>query len=352
MKPAFARTQIADLHLSAYGTHLNRLIELIPGNGDTVDLQPLFAGLAFDTSTEFLFGESVASLSPDSTSKDGQAFLEAFNHGQEIVGRRTQLPQWNFLTRDARFRDSCKIAHRFVEKYISKARLPDNDRFILAYELAKETDSLDDIRNQLLNVFLPAHEAVGVALTNVFFQLARHPHVYSKLRKEILIAGREHLDWTFGRLRSLRYLQYVINEAFRLNPAIGANTRIALQDTSLPTGGGSGKSPIFVRKGDIVTMSFYALHRRQDLFGDDAHVFRPERWETLRPAAWSYMTFGGGPRVCPGQNLALTETGYAIVKILETFERIENRDPVKDFVEVYKLTTDSKNGAKLALWRA
>lgn len=361
LKPTFARTQIADLHLSAFVAHVQRLLDLIPRDGSEVDLMPLFSKLALDSSTEFLFGESVGCLSPDAVSMDAQAFLEAYDYGQGIVGKRLHLPQWNFLTRDQRFWVSCKTAHDFVDGYIAKGKglakeadrgAKEPNRYVLAHELLERTTDTAKVRSQLLNVFLPAHEAVGVALTNIFFNLARTPSVYQKLRQEILAAEVHDTCWTFERLKSLRYLQNVISETFRLNPAIGTNTRMALRDTILPTGGGLsgyGTSPIFVRKGDTITVSFYALHRRQDLFGEDANVFRPERWETLRPPHWAYLTFGGGPRVCPGQNLALTEVAYTIVKILQTFKAVENRDPILDFVELYKITTTSANGAKVSL---
>lgn len=356
IKPTFTRAQIADLHLARYSSHVSKLISLLPKDGSTVDLQPLFSRLALDSSTDFLFGEPVGALSPRSISTDAKSFLEAYDYGQMVVGKRLHLPKWNFLTQDKKFWDSCKIAHEFVDGYIAQGRQICEEskkgnvapkRYILAHEMIKETRDHNDIRNQLLNVFLPAHEATGVALTNVFFNLARNPDCYAKLRQEILDTG-EQAAWTFERLKSLKYLQSVINETFRLNPAIGSNNRTALRDTILPTGGGTlGTAPIYVKKGDRVTTSFYALHRRQDLFGDDANVFRPDRWKTLRPVPWSYLTFGGGPRVCPGQQLALTEIGYTIVKILQSFPVIENRDPVKQFVEVYRITTASRNGAKV-----
>ncbi|KAL8729372.1 MAG: hypothetical protein Q9166_004765 [cf. Caloplaca sp. 2 TL-2023] len=362
IKPTFTRTQIADLHLSAYASHVRKFLDLIPRNESTVDLQPLFSRLALDSSTQFLFGESVGSLAPDQVSKEANAFLEAYTYGQYVVGKRLHLPKWNFLTWDKRFWESCEIAQNFVDRHIARAQriIKDNngakktpERYILAHELVKQTADMNNIRNQLLNVFLPAHEAAAVALTNVFFNLARNPHVYRKLREEILrVAEDQEGEWTFERLKSLRYLHHVINETFRLNPAIGTNSRIALQDTILPTGGGPigfSDSPIFVKKNDTVTVSFYALHRRDVVFGEDMHTFRPERWEGLRPPPWSYLTFGGGPRVCPGQNLALTEVAYTIVKILQTFKSIENRDPVIGFVEVYKITTSSRNGAKVSL---
>ena len=358
IKPTFARGQIADLHLSAFEAHVQNLIQLIPKDESTIDLQPLFARLALDSSTEFLFGESVLSLSPMASPSGAQAFLEAFNQGQNVVGMRLHLPQWNIATRNEPFQYFCKMAHDFVDHHIANAISlcssdnPGKDqpqRFILAHELVRAHVHRDRIRAELLNVFLPAHEAVGVALTNIFFNLARHPEVYTKLRDEILKGGKLNGTWTFDRLKGLKYLQQVINETFRLNPVIGTDTRMALRDTTLPTGGGSGNYPIFVRKGDIVTVSFYDLHRRDDFFGPDAHLFRPERWQTLRSTHWSYLPFGGGPRVCPGQNLALTEVGYTIVKLLEVFRTIENRDPVEEFVEVYKITTNSKNGAKVGL---
>ena len=205
---------------------------------------------------------------------------------------------------------------------------------------------------QLLNVFLPAHDAVEVALTNLFFNLARNPAVFIQLRREIFNKKENESEWTFECLKSLKYLQYVISETFRLNPPIGTNTRMVLNHTTLPTGGGSSgynTSSIYVHKGDIITFNFCALHRRQDLFGNDADVFRPERWEALRPINWSYLPFGGGPRICPGQQLALTEVGYTVVQIIQQFKSIENRDPQLDFVENHKISTERKNGGKVTL---
>lgn len=69
------------------------------------------------------------------------------------------------------------------------------------------------------------------------------------------------------------------------------------------------------------------MHRRKDIYGPDADTFRPERWEdpTLlaRVGAWGYLPFNGGPQVCLGQEFALLEAGYTVVRILQVFESIE-----------------------------
>ena len=348
LQPIFTRTQITDL--STFNTHVTRLIDLIPKDGSTVDLQPLFARLALDSASEFLFGESLQLLSSH-PSRDAQTFWQMYSYAQAGVGKRLQLPRWNLFTRDKKFWESCAVARGFVKLQVDKALLyseKESERAVLAYGLSKVTQDRDDIRNQLLNVFLPAHDATAVVLTNVFFNLARHHGVWDKLRREILDIHSEQL--TFERLKSLTYLQYVIKETLRLYPTVGSVGRIALRDTVLPVGGGkAGTSPFLIRKGDGLRTSFYALHRRRDIYGEDAEQFKPGRWANLHPPHWAYLPFGGGPRVCPGQQLGLAQVSYTVVRILQVFQAIEDRDPVTEFIENYKITTESKNGAKVCL---
>ena len=112
----------------------------------------------------------------------------------------------------------------------------------------------------------------------------------------------------------------------RLYPSVPVNSRAALTRTTLPTGGGpSGTSPILVRRGEAVGYSVYAMHRRRDIYGPDADLFRPERWENdaLKDVGWGYLPFNGGPRICLGQDFALLEAGYTVVRLIQCFGRIE-----------------------------
>ena len=87
----------------------------------------------------------------------------------------------------------------------------------------------------------------------------------------------------------------------RLWPLIPVNTRKAVRDTVLPLGGGpDGKDAIHVPRGTTVRYSVYAMHREEEIFGEDANVFNPDRWEALRPG-WGYIPFNGGPRICVGR---------------------------------------------------
>lgn len=96
--------------------------------------------------------------------------------------------------------------------------------------------------------------------------------------------------------------------------------------------------------------SVYSMHRREDVYGADALEFRPERWapeEGLRPG-WAYLPFNGGPRVCPGQQFALTEASYAIVRIVQEFATVDARDE-RPWQEQLALTLACNHGVLAAL---
>ena len=56
------------------------------------------------------------------------------------------------------------------------------------------------------------------------------------------------------------------------------------------------------------------MHRRQDVYGQDAAEFRPERWETLQ-AGWGYLPFSGGPRICLGRK---SSSPFMLLSLLHT----------------------------------
>jgi cytochrome P450 len=140
----------------------------------------------------------------------------------------------------------------------------------------------------------------------------------------------------------------------RFYPPVPFNARTATRDTVIPHGGGpDGQSPIMVKKGQQVDYHVYCLHRSTEIFGPDAELFRIERWDdpSLRPG-WGYIPFNGGARICLGQQFALTEASYVLVRLMQEFSAIENRDPEPAWREQISLVTKSRNGAKVALRRA
>lgn len=215
IRPTFARTQVAALEL--FEKHVDRLIECIPRDGSTVDLQVLFKRYILDTSSEFLLGKSVDAQLP-SRSEETDHFLEAFEYASVNMGKVRHLEKIMFLSRDTRWADATKTIHEFIDKHVARAqerqRVEGNldetpHRFILLDEMVKLTDDALELRHQILHVFIPGHESTGVLLASAFYLLARHPDVWEKLRAEIL-SGPEKP--TYESIKNSKYLQYVLNE--------------------------------------------------------------------------------------------------------------------------------------------
>ncbi|KAF6229070.1 hypothetical protein HO133_007184 [Letharia lupina] len=341
ISPAFVLPHGPNLRF--FDLHVSRLLERLPLDGSTVDLQPLFHMLSLDASTEFIFGESFNSLGPNGMSIERQKFLDAFNYAITGIDKRLWLRSWNPFIRNKRFWHCCAIAQAHFDKAVETCALQRSSRYadelkdpVLVHELLEQTDDRLFIRHQLMNTFLPSHDSIGVLLTNVFFVLARQPMVWFKLQEEVTSIGDSELN--ASDLKKLIYLQAVIQETLRLYPSLGMRERVALRDTTLSRSEAEN-TPLLVRKGDVIMISSYALQRRKDLWGADADEFRPERFLDAKLEPWTIISFGAGPRACPGQRIGIFQVAYTIVRILRTYTGIENRDPVMGFEELQQLAS-------------
>jgi cytochrome P450 len=349
-----------------------------PTDGSTIDLQPLFFSLTLDSATEFLFGQSVDSLNSAEDSEQVK-FGKDFDYAQNCLTMRSRLGKLVFLYRNKLFDQACQNVHAFVDEIVRTelARTPPEDaeksndgngdanRYVFLTELVKSTRDPVRLRDELLNVLLAGRDTTASLLSNTFHALVRRPDIFRKLKAEIDQLNGEKPD--YETLRNLKYLKQILNEcekifchtikcilkirtALRLYPVVPINARYAKEDTTIPLGGGPhGTSPLFIPRGALVAYSAYSMHRLQSIYGPDADIFRPERWdpsENLRPG-WGYLPFNGGPRICVGQQFALTEASYTIVRLCQEY-RIEDREG-GEWIPKVALTTACGNGVKVVM---
>jgi cytochrome P450 len=179
---------------------------------------------------------------------------------------------------------------------------------VLLQELISQTKDTVTIRSELLNILLAGRDTTASFLSNIWFDLSKRPDIWATLRQELdSTFPNGERPVSFEQLKNMRYLRAVLNESLRLYPVVPSNNRLAMTNTILPLGGGEdGQSPLFVHKGQMVAWDTYAMHRRKDIYGEDADIFKPERWldsddeKGLRPG-WGYLPFNGGPRTCIGR---------------------------------------------------
>ncbi|KAL8779064.1 MAG: hypothetical protein Q9194_001633 [Teloschistes cf. exilis] len=283
LKPQFVHKQYDNLEL--FHEAVGNLISVLPAQG-LVDLQPLFFRLTLDTTTAFLFGDSVNSL--QASNKAGEStFASAFNTAQGFMAKRMRLQDLYWL--------------------------------------------VGELRSQIINILVAGRDTTACLLSWTLFLLVRHPEVLAKLREEISAALKGSMDITRSELRHMNYLQNVLKETLRLYPSAPVNSRTAIRSTMLPVGGGPDlKSPVFVTEGETIAYSVYSMHRRPDFYGMDAKLFRPERWEEDLPmnrdpinAKWGFLPFNGGPRICLGMDFGMNEAAYTVVRLIQSFSVIQ-----------------------------
>lgn len=227
----------------------------------------------------------------------------------------------------------------FIEPYITEAlslspaelesKLSRNDTFIHA--LARYTRDRKVMRDQLVALLLAGRDTTAATLSWLFLELAKNPQVVEKLRAEIAqVLGDDGRPPNYQDIKDMKYLTHVINETLRLYPVVPFNVRSSLVDTTLPHGGGSDRmSPTGCPAGTIVGYSTLVMQRRRDLYPPQSPSFPydplewvPERWSTWTPKSWNFIPFNGGPRICIGQQFAMVEMGYTIIRILQEFDQI------------------------------
>jgi hypothetical protein len=160
IRPTFSKTHIGDEE--AYDLHVQKLINLLPTDGSTVDLQPLFERLDLDSSTEFIFGASVQSLDEGDAFLSSHKFSAAFTAAQQGMGARFRILPFNFLHRDKRFWEACSTIRQFVAESVDKAMVRrENSKgktpksYILVDSVVQETSEKSEVEDTFMNVFLP-----------------------------------------------------------------------------------------------------------------------------------------------------------------------------------------------------
>ncbi|KAI8634103.1 cytochrome P450 [Xylariaceae sp. FL1651] len=335
IRPMFQTDRMSDLHI--FERQVEKMISHIPPSGQTVDMMDLFFRMTMDVTTDFLLGESANSLD-NPNSEFTHAFNELLSHQIRLYVFRVFSPLDRLAPR-TEYHRHIKTIEDFIMPYIKQtlAIPPEeiekltkaDDEFTFLHNLARFTQDPKVIRDQLIAVLLAGRDTMAATLSWAFYELAAYPDKVERLRAEVLEFVGEHGTPTYETLKNMKYLRYTLQETLRLHPAVPLNIKQALADTVLP--GAPGAPCISILKGDTVCYNPMTLHERRDLYPPvsekfaDPSLFSPERWYSWQPRPWEYLPFNGGPRICPGQNFAMTEMAYCIVRMLQKYDRLEYR---------------------------
>ncbi|BDP44071.1 cytochrome P450 (plasmid) [Deinococcus aetherius] len=215
----------------------------------------------------------------------------------------------------AAFQDATSRIDRFVADIIRERRAQGGeDRGdLLSTLLAAQDDERRGMTDQQLldeakNLIMAGHETTANTLTWAWWLLSRHPEAEKRLHEELgrELGGRVP---TLADLPRLTYTNRVIQEAMRVIPPVWTVGRRAKTDMEL---GG-----FFIPAGTALIMSQWVVHHDPRWY-DVPEEFQPERWagdlEKHNPR-YAFFPFGGGPRVCIGENFARMEAPLLLATI-------------------------------------
>jgi len=256
-------------------------------------------------------------------SSEADSIGDAITMGIETVGRRiTQpiyLPDWIPTAQNRERKQAADLLEQTITNMIDERRTSGEDKGDLLSMLLMAVDdeqgggmSDKQVRDEAMTLFIAGHETTANALAWTLYLLSQYPEVESRLTQELQTTLDGRLP-TFADLSRLPYTEMVIKESMRLYPPAWVTTREVIENIEL------GDYPI--HKGSIVIMSMYTMHR-DPRYWEEPDQFRPERfapgWEDCIPK-YAYFPFGGGPRVCIGNQFAMMEASLILATIISRF---------------------------------
>jgi len=258
----------------------------------------------------------------DDADSIGKAISVGIEATTDRVSRPLQVLDKLPTAKNRQRKQALNTIEQTIARFIAERRASGEDKGDLLSMLLMSVDEQDggqmtnkQVRDEAITLFVAGHETTANALAWTFYLLAQHPEIEQRLVAEINQALEGRLP-TMVDLARMPYLEMVIKESMRLYPPAWMTSREAQEDIQL--GGYT------IPKGSVVMMVIYVLHHDPKLWIEPER-FMPERFSPENEAnipKYAYFPFGGGPRVCIGNQFAMMEAQLVLATILQRY-RVE-----------------------------
>ncbi len=313
MQPAFHRERIAalgDLMVDFAG----RLIASWE-DGETRDLQADMMRLTLQVVAKALFGAELGGEADEVAS----AMETLMRNFIASTARAFSLPRWLPTPANRRSAAAVHRLDRVLYQIIAQRRASGEDRGDLLSMLLHAQDEESgrrmtdrQLRDECMTLFLAGHETTANTLSWIWFLLSQHPEAEAALHEELdrVLDGRLP---TLADLPRLTFTDSIVNESLRLYPPAWVIGRESTEPVEL---GGYR-----IARGTTFFLTTCVIHRDPRWY-DEPEAFRPQRWADgllHRIPRYAYFPFGGGPRICIGNNFALMESALVLATIASKY---------------------------------
>ena len=295
--------------------------------GHITDIQKDLLRFTVDITTLLAFGYDI-----DTMRQEGGVIQDHLEVIFPTLFKRINMPiSWYKLYKrkqDKDFERAVAEMNKIVDVFIAEARKrlqedpsrrenPHNllESILLAAE-EEGAFSDEEIRGNLMTLLMAGEDTTAHTLTWMIFLLLQEPEIVTEIRKEAdEIIGNETFCHSYTDNQRLKYAEACSLESLRFKPVAPIILHEALVDCEL--------EEFSIKKGQKI-MTNYRYGALHDAYFTEAKRFKPERW--LKGSACpvhdmkAFSPFGGGPRYCPGRNLALLEIRSVISMLYKNFE--------------------------------
>jgi len=309
IQPAFHRERLAAFGRLMTESALAWIEEESLDTRQPLDLFQEMSGLTLSIVGKALFGTDMLAHK--------ERVLQATTTINQLLAQSFYVPGLLSLPTPQRHRlyEARNTVYTIVDELIAKRRQASTENDLLTMLLQardeKTGEGMTDqqVRDEVLTLMVAGHETTTNALCWTFLLLSQHPHIESRLREEYqqVLGGRAA---QMEDLPQLKLSRMVLEESMRLYPPAWAFARSAIAEDEI--------NGYIIPKGAYVLVFPATTHRHPD-FWERPDVFDPERFSPERTAGrhrFAYFPFGGGPRVCIGNQFALIEAQLILATVL------------------------------------
>ncbi|MEK6303417.1 MAG: cytochrome P450 [Acidobacteriota bacterium] len=286
-------------------------------SGETVDISQEMMRLTLAIVGKTLFDADVEA----EAGQIGKALTDVMQLFERITSPFAGLLEKLPLPSNIRWLRAKQRLDSTMYRIINERRASGEDRgdllsmLLLAQDEEGDGTGMTDaqLRDEAMTLFVAGHETTANALTWTWYLLSQHPEVEAKLHEELDAELPGRLP-TADDVTRLSYTEMVLAESMRLYPPAWTLGRRVLNDYQV--------GEYVIPSGSIVLMSQWVMHHDSRFYAEP-FKFDPERWTAeareTRPK-FAYFPFGGGPRVCIGEQFAWMEGVLLIATIAQQWK--------------------------------
>ena len=173
--------------------------------------------------------------------------------------------------------------------------------------------SNQQLRDEVMTIFIAGNETSSNALTWTLYLLSQNPDAEQKMLDEIYAKFNSGVELNYKTVGEFHYVRQVIEESMRVYPPVWTIGRRNLEDDEI---GGYR-----IEKNTNVLIPIIYLHH-SERFWEEPETFKPERFAPEKRNnidRFVYFPFGGGPRMCIGNNFAMLEMEIILITLYREF---------------------------------